>query len=303
MKFRSRRTRIPALILSVLVMMSGFAVINAGAVDTEDVSVDDTAVEAYSSIPAGAYRINVNMNGRNVLDGRVFNKNGITYVPMASFADWLGMYDHTINYSTSVATLTGTNLKVTARAGDLYIVANDRYFYTGEPIMLYNGVMYVPILPMVKALNAHLQWRAGENRFYISSGDSRLLKNGAQVYRSDEVLWLARIISAEAQGEPMKGKIAVGNVVLNRVRSSAYPNTIYGVIFDRRYGIQFSPVANGTIYNNPTAESIIAAKICLEGYTLSDRILYFVNPKVAPNSWIAYNRPYAFTVGNHAFFE
>jgi N-acetylmuramoyl-L-alanine amidase len=101
----------------------------------------------------------------------------------------------------------------------------------------------------------------------------------------------------------MKGKLAVGNVILNRVRSSAYPNTIYGVIFDRKYGTQFSPVANGTIYNTPTADSIIAAKMCLEGYSLSSDILYFVNPKKAPNSWIAQNRTYAFTVGNHAFFE
>ena len=101
----------------------------------------------------------------------------------------------------------------------------------------------------------------------------------------------------------MKGKIAVGNVVLNRVRSSAYPGTIYGVIFDNRYGIQFAPVANGTIYNTPTVDSIIAAKICLEGYSLSSDILYFVNPQKAPNSWIANNRPYSFTIGNHAFFE
>jgi N-acetylmuramoyl-L-alanine amidase len=75
------------------------------------------------------------------------------------------------------------------------------------------------------------------------------------------------------------------------------------VIFDKKYGVQFSPVANGTIYNTPTEESIIAAKICLEGYSLSNDILYFVNPKLAPNSWMANNRPYAFTIGNHAFFE
>ena len=163
--------------------------------------------------------------------------------------------------------------------------------------------MYVPILPMTKALNSRVVWRDDMNAFYVSNGDTRLLKNASQVYRDDEVYWLARIISAEARGESMEGKMAVGNVVLNRVRSSAYPNTIYGVIFDRRYGTQFSPIDNGTIYQTPTAESIIAAKMCLEGYTLSDSILYFVNPKVAPHSWASKNRPYAFTIGNHAFFN
>ena len=284
--------------------MSGFAAISASAVEgTYSVDSASNEIEAYASIPAGAYSININMNGRRVLDGRVFNQNGSTYVPIRGFSDWLGMYQHTMSYATSTHTLIGDNLKVSARAGDYYIVANDRYFYTGNPVLLYNSEIYVPITPMVKALNAHFEWRQSENSFYVRSGDSRLLKSGAQVYREDEVFWLARIISAEARGESMQGKIAVGNVVLNRVRSSAYPNTIYGVIFDKRYGIQFSPVANGTIYNTPTSDSIIAAKMCLEGYSLSNNILYFVNPAKAPNSWIANNRPYAFTVGNHAFFE
>ena len=101
----------------------------------------------------------------------------------------------------------------------------------------------------------------------------------------------------------MKGKIAVGNVVLNRVRSSAYPNTIYGVIFDKKFGTQFAPVANGTIYNTPTADSMIAAKICLEGYSLSSEIIYFLNPSVASSSWIIKSRPHAFTIGKHAFYE
>ena len=122
-------------------------------------------------------------------------------------------------------------------------------------------------------------------------------------YDADEVYWLSRIISAEAKGEPMKGQIAVGNVVLNRVRSSAYPNTIYGVIFDRKHGTQFSPVSFGTIYQKPTASAEIAAKICLEGYSLSEDILFFLNPRASTNFWIVKNRPFAFTIGNHDFYR
>lgn len=300
---KRKMLKLAAAIISFTTAIASLAMITAGADESTYSASGDENIEAYSSIPSGSYQINMNMNGRRVLDGRVFNFEGLTYVPMRAFADWLGMFEHKMSYATSTHTLTGTNLKVSARAGDSYIIANDRYFYTGNPVMLYNGEIYVPILPMVKALNAHWEYRPSENCFYVTSGDSRLLKSGSQVYRDDEVFWLARIITAEAQGEPMQGKLAVGNVVLNRVRSSAYPNTIYGVIFDRKFGIQFSPVANGTIYNTPTADSIIAAKMCLEGYLLSGDILYFVNPKVAPNSWIANNRPYAFTIGNHAFFK
>lgn len=287
--------------MTVLLMAVGIIVVSivgVGATDTQSASVSQERI-----IPQGAYPINLRVNGRQVLSGSVFNLEGSTYVPMFRFADWLGAFTYSFDSKTSTATLKGTNLTVRARAGDLYIMANERYFYTGGVVRVYGGEIYVPILPMVKALNSHVEYKSSENCFYVRSGDTRLLKTGAQVYMEDEVYWLARIISAEAKGEPMRGKMAVGNVVLNRVRSSAYPNTIYGVIFDRRYGIQFSPVANGTIYQTPTADSIIAAKICLEGYSLSSEILYFVNPTVAPNSWIANNRPYAFKIGNHAFFK
>ena len=94
----------------------------------------------------------------------------------------------------------------------------------------------------------------------------------------------------------------MGNVVLNRVRSSQYPNTVKGVIFDTKYGTQFSPVASGTIYNTPTASSIRAAKICLEGYSLSTKMIYFYNPKIATSSWIGRTRPYIMTIGNHKFY-
>jgi N-acetylmuramoyl-L-alanine amidase len=299
------KKRIMAACLAFGLTLAAVPALGVGATDADEVKqieVDSRASEPRA-IPSGAYNINLNVNGRSVLKGRVFNLGGVTYVPAFAFADWLGMFTYSYDRSTATAKINGENLEIIARAGDLYIKANGRYFYTGRAVMQFGGEIYVPILPITKALNSRVSWRDDLGGFYVSSGDTRRLKSASQVYRDDEVFWLARIITAEAGAEPMQGKIAVGNVVLNRVRSSAYPNTIYGVIFDKKYGVQFSPVANGTIYNTPTEDSIIAAKICLEGYSLSDEILYFVNPKKAPNSWIANNRPYAFTIGNHAFFE
>ena len=94
----------------------------------------------------------------------------------------------------------------------------------------------------------------------------------------------------------------MGNVVLNRVRSSQFPNTVKGVIFDTKYGTQFSPVSSGTIYLAPTASAIRAAKICLEGYSLSTKMIYFYNPSIATSSWIGRTRPYIMTIGNHKFY-
>lgn len=118
----------------------------------------------------------------------------------------------------------------------------------------------------------------------------------------DAVYWLSRIISAESKGESLEGQIAVGNVVLNRVKSPEFPNTIYGVIFDDRWGGQFEPVRNGTIYLEPTAQSVQAAKQCLSGVNNIGNCLYFLAPDLAQNFWIPQNREYVTTIGCHDFY-
>jgi N-acetylmuramoyl-L-alanine amidase len=159
--------------------------------------------------------------------------------------------------------------------------------------------MYVPASVLARALS--LSAVADTAAVHIS-GAARPITPGAKYYADDAVYWLSRIISAESKGESLIGQIAVGNVVLNRVRSADFPNTIYSVIFDRKYGVQFSPISNGTIYDTPTATSILAAKICLVGFTVSDDVLYFLRPSASTSSWIVRTRPYKFTIGNHYFF-
>jgi len=113
------------------------------------------------------------------------------------------------------------------------------------------------------------------------------------------VYWLSRIIYAESGNQSLDGKIAVGNVVLNRVASPRFPNTVYEVIFQRN---QFTPAMTGSINRTPSAESVIAAKLCLDGANTAGDALYFVNPNMSPYSWASRNRPYVATIGAHAFF-
>lgn len=120
-------------------------------------------------------------------------------------------------------------------------------------------------------------------------------------YSDDDLYWLSRIIYAEARGESYAGKVAVGNTVLNRVSSSEFPNTVAGVVFDTKYGVQYTPAANGTIYNTPDAESVNAAKDALNGVNYVGDSLYFYNHNTAPNAWASKNRPYYTTIGNHTF--
>ncbi len=253
-----------------------------------------------TNISASSSWVSVYIDGEKY-DGITQVRSNTTYVGIRAFSSEMDK-DANISYSSSTRTLTVKTNKLTliCKDGASYIEANGRYIYTDAPIYMSNGRMYAPVIALAKAFGAKISWLDSISGFKITRGTGGI---ESRSFREDEVFWLARIIQAESGGEPMKGKIAVGNVILNRVRSKDYPNTIYGVIFDRRYGVQFSPVSNGTIYNTPSNESIIAAKICLEGYSVSTEILYFVNPKVAPNSWASKNRPYFDTIGNHAFYE
>ncbi|HHY83687.1 MAG TPA: cell wall hydrolase [Clostridiales bacterium] len=120
----------------------------------------------------------------------------------------------------------------------------------------------------------------------------------------DNIYWLARIIHAEAQGEPYKGQVAVGNVIMNRVASPDFPSSIYGVIFQYTNGIpQFSPVADGTIYNTPSASCMKAAEEAYWGSKPVGDALFFFNPQKASGSWIVKSRQYVTTIGNHAFYR
>ena len=126
----------------------------------------------------------------------------------------------------------------------------------------------------------------------------------SSIQNSTDLYWLSRIIHAESEAEPYKGKVAVGNVIMNRVKSSNFPNTIKEVIFEYYKGIpQFSPVEDGTIYNNPNEDSINAAKDTLNGVRPVGVSEYFFNPDKAAGKWIVQNKTYVMRIGNHVFYK
>ena len=109
---------------------------------------------------------------------------------------------------------------------------------------------------------------------------------------------LARLVYAEARGESYKGKVAVAAVVLNRVRSSSFPNTISGVIYQSG---AFESVSNGSIYNTPTDECLRAAREAMNGWDPTGGCLYFYNARnVSSSSWIL-TRTVKTVIGNHSF--
>ena len=126
---------------------------------------------------------------------------------------------------------------------------------------------------------------------------------GSGVPQSDRDL-LARLVQAEAGGEPYNGKVAVAATVLNRVRSSAYPNTIPGVVYqviDGRY-YQYEPVLNGTINRPAGSEALKAVDAALGGWDPSLGAIGFYNPAKTANQWVR-SRPVTVRIGNHVFFR
>jgi N-acetylmuramoyl-L-alanine amidase len=134
--------------------------------------------------------------------------------------------------------------------------------------------------------------------YQLKSGETKESENGTDQISPMDKFWLARIVHAEAKGEPFAGKVAVVHVILNRVRHEAFPDTIREVIFQQG---QFQPVSNGSIYQPPDEESIRAVEYALKTYDERDQdILYFYNPQIATSSWI-FSRPTVKVIGNHVF--
>ena len=108
---------------------------------------------------------------------------------------------------------------------------------------------------------------------------------------------LARVISAEARGEPYRGQVAVGAVILNRVEHPSFPNTIAGVVYQPG---AFTCMVDGQ-FNEPVAESAVrAARDALNGADPSGGAIYYFNPNTATSSWI-WSRPLILQIGNHRF--
>jgi N-acetylmuramoyl-L-alanine amidase len=128
-------------------------------------------------------------------------------------------------------------------------------------------------------------------------------ENEAQIsYSREEFEWLTKIIEAEAGNQPYEGRVAVGSVVINRVHSDQFPDSIRQVIFQKTRNVyQFTPVGNGRIYRvTPSEDSIKAAKAALEGEDPTNGALFFYNPKISRDRWIR-SRTVAVQIGQHTF--
>jgi N-acetylmuramoyl-L-alanine amidase len=297
--------KLTASILLSAVMISGMgATANAHTAEvcvgySAGVRAASPELKLPSSRSISSYQSATVKRGSDIMTRDAFIFGGTAYVGLNSFASAVGAsvsYDQ--KSKTAIMTMNGLTLSATDGCFTVYANARPLFSLNGVALMS-NGKLYLPIESLAKATG--LSVKRSSNTVTLKGRISPLAA-ADKFYRDDEVLWLSRIIHAESRGEPLLGQIAVGNVVLNRVRSSEYPNTIWGVIFDRKYGVQFSPILDGSIYNTPGYSATLAAKICLEGTDVTGGAFFFLNVRLATSSWIPKNRDYAFTIGNHDFY-
>ena len=116
-------------------------------------------------------------------------------------------------------------------------------------------------------------------------------------YNESEIYTLARLVHAEARGEPYVGKVAVAAVVLNRVRSASFPNTISGVIYQAG---AFDCVGDGQINLSPDSDSLRAARDAMNGWDPTGGCVYYYNPATSTSAWI-WSREVRLSIGAHSF--
>lgn len=228
----------------------------------------------------------------------IANRFGVTVSALRSANglshDWIYPGD-TLRIPTSATTPAPSGSTYTVRTGDsLFLIAN-RFGVTVGALRSANGLSHDWIYPgEVLRIPSGTQPRPSPTPSRSDYGS----------WSSSDLSLLARLVTAEAGGEPYEGQVAVAATVLNRVLSRAYPDTVPGVIYqvvDGRY-YQFSPVLDGRINTNPSSSALRAAQAAVDGWDPSYGALGFYNPAKTANYWVQL-RPVTRVIGGHVFFK
>lgn len=191
-------------------------------------------------------------------------------------------------------------LSLTATLGDQYIVANGRYLYAAKGVIELDGKIAVPVRTIAEAYNLDVAYKSATKSVYLTSQEDAgaYLESGDTYYDEETLYWLSRIIYCESGNQSLEGRLAVGNVVMNRVENPRFPNTVYDVIFQRN---QFSPASSGSIYRTPSAGSVLAAKLVMDGAKVVKTALFF--NRAGLSCYASRNCTYVTTIGDHAFYK
>ena len=170
-------------------------------------------------------------------------------------------------------------------------------YYTGSVDGIYGSLTVSAVKKFQQKNGLTVDGIAGTKTLNAMGIMTSSSSGGSSSNNSSNVNLLAKAIYGESRGEPYTGQVAVGAVIMNRVKSSKFPNTISGVIYQKG---AFDAVSDGQINLNPDSTAKKAAQDALNGWDPSYGAIYYFNPSTATNKWI-WSRPLTVTIGKHRF--
>ena len=170
-------------------------------------------------------------------------------------------------------------------------------YYTGNVDGIYGSLTVSAVKKFQQKNGLTVDGIAGTKTLNAMGIMTSSSSGGSSSNNSSNVTLLAKAIYGEARGEPYAGQVAVGAVIMNRVKSSKFPNTISGVIYQSG---AFDAVSDGQINLNPDSTAKKAAQDALNGWDPSYGAIYYFNPSTATNKWI-WSRPLTVKIGKHRF--
>ena len=200
------------------------------------------------------------------------------YMGVRAFAElvneYTGMYaEVSWDAESDTVWLTAEGVSASATAGDVFMQCNGRYFYVPQGMVNSGGTNYLPLEEMAKCFGLSVSWDEENNVVNVDTAGAAPAADADSYYDWESLYWMSRCINAEAGDQSMRGQLAVGNVIMNRVASGRFAQTsVKSVIFAEG---QFDVVALGMIYATPDADAVIAAKMALEGYNVVPEALFF----------------------------
>lgn len=216
--------------------------------------------------------------------------DGVSYFPLEETVK--SFYPDTeVRCEDGVYTARSENFTMTVEKGKTYLEINGRYLYVpdGFKVREEDGMVMVPARILGQAMGVQVDWK---KKVIFTTGGSPL-QEADKPYTDDDLDLISRVITHESGNQVLEGKMAVGNVILNRVNNSRFPNTVSEVIFQKN---QFPGATNATA----NTESIIAAKLVLEGANVVPGAYYFNG--VGKACWASRNKDLLYTIGGHAFY-
>lgn len=275
------------------------------ALDTDGADTQSAVVAATAGI--SAFELADNLDSSLRIDGAFASadvqktqQNGVTYVALAPMALALESNAQIGWDATSkIVTVYTEKLTLTAQVGEQYVVANGRYLYLPDGVQMVDDKVTVPLSLLTKAFDAALSWDAATSTVLVTRGNGGLLA-GDEFYNQDDLFWLSRVIFAESGNQSLHGKMAVGNVVMNRVASPIFPGSVQQVLAQKN---QFTTYRSGKLaQRTPNAGSVVAAKLVLDGGVVAETegALYF---DCSRNSWASRNKTCITVLGAHSFYR